>query len=205
MTVASFAAALVSVPAAAAAFTLLYAVGGTTDVPVSKVLTAMVGVHVLIGIGEAVITMLTVGAVVAVRPDLVYGARGLTAPLKLRVGGELVDAAPAAPATAPAGSPKKLWIGGLVTALVLAGFVSFYASASPDGLEKVAADKGIDSKVEDHAAADSPLADYGVKGIEAPRLSGGLAGVIGVGATLAVGTGAFWVVRRRRTHSETAA
>ncbi|MEU4067323.1 energy-coupling factor ABC transporter permease [Streptomyces wedmorensis] len=205
VTVASFAAALVSVPAAAAAFTLLYAVGGTTDVPLSKVLTAMVGVHVLIGIGEAVITMLTVGAVVAVRPDLVHGARGLTAPLKLRVGGELVDAAPAAPATAPAGSPKKLWIGGLVTALVLAGFASFYASASPDGLEKVAADKGIDSKVEDHAAADSPLADYGVKGIEAPRLSGGLAGVIGVGATLAVGTGAFWVVHRRRTHAETAA
>ncbi|MFF5921794.1 energy-coupling factor ABC transporter permease [Streptomyces flavochromogenes] len=203
VTAASFVAALVSVPAAAAAFTVLYAVGGTTDVPVSKVLTAMVGVHVLIGIGEAVITMLTVGAVVAVRPDLVYGARGLTAPLKLRVGGELVDAAPAAePAATPAGSAKKLWIGGVVTALVLAGFVSFYASASPDGLEKVAADKGIDSKVEDHAAAGSPLADYGVKGIETARLSGGLAGAIGVGATLAVGTGAFWVVRRRRAHAE---
>lgn len=95
VTAASFVAALVSVPAAAAAFTLIYAIGGTTDVPVPKVLTAMVGVHVLIGIGEAVITMLTVGAVLAVRPDLVYGARGLTAPLKLRVGGELVDAAPA--------------------------------------------------------------------------------------------------------------
>ncbi|MFE7598605.1 energy-coupling factor ABC transporter permease [Streptomyces sp. NPDC057494] len=198
VTVASFAAALVSVPAAAAAFTLIYAIGGTTDVPVSKVLTAMVGVHVLIGIGEAVITMLTVGAVIAVRPDLVHGARGLTAPLKLRVDGALVDAAPAA-APAAGGSPKKLWIGGVVTALVLAGFVSFYASASPDGLEKVAADKGIDAKVEDHAAADSPLADYGVKGVEAPRLSGGLAGVIGVGATLAAGTGAFWVVRRRKT------
>ncbi|MEX0171917.1 energy-coupling factor ABC transporter permease [Streptomyces sp. LMG1-1-1.1] len=205
VTVASFAAALVSVPAAAAAFTLVYAIGGTTDVPVSKVLTAMVGVHTLIGVGEAVITMLTVGAVVAVRPDLVHGARGLTAPLKLRVDGELVDAAPATPAATPAASPKKLWIGGLVTALVLAGFVSFYASASPDGLEKVAADKGIDREVEDHAAAGSPLADYGVKGVEAPRLSGGLAGVIGVGATLAVGTGAFWVVRRRRTHAEATA
>lgn len=211
VTAASFVAALVSVPAAAAVFTALYALGGTTDVPVSKVLTAMVGVHVLIGVGEAVITMLTVGAVIAVRPDLVHGARGLTAPLKLRVGGELVDAAPAGAPAAPAGSPKKLWIGGVVTALVLAGFVSFYASASPDGLEKVAADKGIDSKVEDHAAADSPLADYGVKGIETARLSGGLAGAIGVGATLAVGTGAFWTVRRRRTrtdlptHAETAA
>ncbi|MFB6837067.1 energy-coupling factor ABC transporter permease [Streptomyces sp. NPDC056361] len=205
VTAASFVAALVSVPAAAAVFTLVYAIGGTTDVPVTKVLTAMVGVHTLIGIGEAVITMLTVGAVVAVRPDLVYGARGLTAPLKLRVDGELVDAAPAPPAATPAGSPKKLWIGGLVTALVLAGFVSFYASASPDGLEKVAADKGIDRNVEDHAAAGSPLADYGVKGVEAPRLSGGLAGVIGVGATLAVGTGAFWVVRRRRSHAEATA
>ncbi|MEU6879324.1 energy-coupling factor ABC transporter permease [Streptomyces sp. NPDC046712] len=203
VTVASFVAALVSVPAAAAAFTLVYAVGGTTDVPLGKVLTAMVGVHTLIGIGEAAITMLTVGAVVAVRPDLVYGARGLSAPLKLRVNGELVDAAPAAEVT-PAGSPKKVWIGGVVAALVLAGFVSFYASASPDGLEKVAADKGIDKNVEEHAAADSPLADYGVKGVETARLSGGLAGVIGVGATLAVGTGAFWVIRRRRAASATA-
>ncbi|WP_411072240.1 energy-coupling factor ABC transporter permease [Streptomyces sp. cmx-4-25] len=205
--VASFAAALVSVPAAAAAFTLIYAVGGTTDVPVGKVLTAMVGVHVLIGVGEAAITMLTVGAVVAVRPDLVYGARGLTAPLKLRVDGELVDAEPAtAPVSAGSsgnGSPKKLWIGGVVTALVLAGFVSFYASASPDGLEKVAADQGIDARADayEHATADSPLADYGVKDVTDARLSGGLAGVIGVGATLAVGTGAFWIVRRRRTHA----
>ncbi|MFJ3586339.1 energy-coupling factor ABC transporter permease [Streptomyces sp. NPDC090127] len=203
VTAASFVAALVSVPAAAAAFTLVYAIGGTTDVPLGKVFTAMVGVHTLIGIGEAAITMLTVGAVVAVRPDLVYGARGLSAPLKLRVDGELVDAAPAAPAAADGASrsPKKVWIGGVIAALVLAGFVSFYASASPDGLEKVAADKGIDKNVEEHAAADSPLADYGVKGIEAARLSGGLAGVIGVGVTLAVGTGTFWVVRRRRETS----
>ncbi|MEU6976099.1 MULTISPECIES: energy-coupling factor ABC transporter permease [unclassified Streptomyces] len=204
VTIASFVAALVSVPAAATAFTAIYALGGTTDVPITKVLTAMVGVHVLIGLGEAVITMLTVGAVIAVRPDLVHGARGLTAPLKLRVGGELIDATPVTtPATAPAapGSPRKLWIGGVVTALVLAGFVSFYASASPDGLEKVAADKGIDSKVRPHAAADSPLADYGVKDVTDARLSGGLAGVIGVGATLAVGSGAFWVVRRRRSAS----
>ncbi|MFG2329432.1 energy-coupling factor ABC transporter permease [Streptomyces sp. NPDC048604] len=199
VTAAAFVAALVSVPASAAAFTLVYAVGGTTDVPTGKVLTAMVGVHTLIGLGEAAITMLTVGAVVAVRPDLVFGARGLRAPLKLRVNGELVDAAPDEPAdTTPAGSPKKLWIGGLVTALLLAGFVSFYASASPDGLEKVAADQGFDKNVEEHAAADSPLADYAVAGVDAVRLSGGLAGTIGVGVTLAAGTGVFWAVRRRR-------
>ncbi|WP_030193794.1 energy-coupling factor ABC transporter permease [Streptomyces sp. NRRL S-87] len=199
VTAAAFLGALLSVPAAAAFFTLLYAVGGTTDVPVGKVLTAMVGVHVLIGIGEAFITALTVGAVLAVRPDLVHGARGLTTRLKLRIGGELVDAPAAVPLAAARGrSTKKVWATGLVTALALAGFVSFYASASPDGLEKVAADKGIDSKVEPHAAADSPLADYGVKDVANARLSGGLAGVIGVGATVVVGSGVFWAVRRRR-------
>ncbi|WP_328910646.1 energy-coupling factor ABC transporter permease [Streptomyces sp. NBC_00234] len=198
VTVSAFVAALVSVPAAACAFTLIYAVGGTTDIPIGKVLTAMVGVHVLIGIGEAAITALTVGAVIAVRPDLVYGARGLTTRLKLRVGGELVDAPATAPAPVAARSTRKVWATGLVTALALAGFVSFYASASPDGLEKVAADKGIDARTEEHAAADSPLADYGVKDVDDARLSGGLAGVIGVGATVAVGSGVFWVVRRRR-------
>ncbi|MEU3605768.1 energy-coupling factor ABC transporter permease [Streptomyces sp. NPDC035033] len=207
VTAATFVAALVSVPASAAAFTLVYAIGGTTDVPVGTVLTAMLGVHVLIGVGEAVITALTVGAVLAVRPDLVHGARDLAVPLKLRVGGELVDATPAAPAPAAARSPRKVWLGGLATALVLAGVVSFYASASPDGLEKVAADQGIDAKADqyEHATADSPLADYGVQGIGSERLSGGLAGVIGVGVTLAVGTGAFWAVRRRRRPADTGA
>ncbi|MEY2245856.1 energy-coupling factor ABC transporter permease [Streptomyces sp. BF23-18] len=200
VTVASFVAALLSVPAAAVAFTLIYAVGGTTDIALSKVATAMVGVHVLIGIGEAVITALTVGAVIAVRPDLVHGARGLQQRLKLRVNGELVDTPAAAPAPVAArSSHRKVWITGLVTSLVLAGFVSFYASASPDGLEKVAKDKGIDAKAKAHASDDSPLAGYGVKDVSDARLSGGLAGVIGVGVTVVAGTGVFWTVRRRRT------
>ncbi|MGW7407298.1 energy-coupling factor ABC transporter permease [Streptomyces sp. NPDC054833] len=201
VTVASFVAAVLSVPAAAVAFTLIYAVGGTTDVAIGKVATAMIGVHVLIGIGEAAITALTVGAVIAVRPDLVYGARGLQQRLKLRVNGELVDA-PAArpvPVAAAARSHRTLWITGLVTSLVLAGFVSFYASADPDGLEKVAHDKGIDQNAGKHASADSPLAGYGVKDVSDARLSGGLAGVIGVGVTVVAGSTVFWAVRRRRT------
>ncbi|MFF2651827.1 energy-coupling factor ABC transporter permease [Streptomyces sp. NPDC058045] len=206
VTAASFVAALLSVPAAAVAFTLLYALGGTTDVALGKVATAMIGVHLLIGIGEAAITALTVGAVLAVRPDLVYGARGLSTPLKLRVGGDLIDAAPAtaaAPAAESAPAPaarshRRLWLTGLAASLVLAGVVSFYASADPDGLEKVAHDKGIDKSAEEHAAADSPLADYGVKDITDARISGGLAGVIGVGVTVAAGTAVFWVLRRRR-------
>ncbi|WP_225838112.1 energy-coupling factor ABC transporter permease [Streptomyces sp. NK08204] len=198
--VASFVAALVSVPAAAVTFTLLYAIGGTTDVALGKVATAMIGVHVLIGIGEAVITALTVSAVVAVRPDLVHGARGLHQRLKLRVNGELVDAPPSAGApVAVRASRRTLWLGGLVASLVLAGFVSFYASADPDGLMKVAHDKGIDKKAHPHASDGSPLAGYGVKDVSGARVSRGLAGVIGVGVTVVAGSAVFWAVRRRRT------
>ncbi|MEH6379283.1 energy-coupling factor ABC transporter permease [Streptomyces sp. KLMMK] len=284
LTAASFAAALVSVPAAAAAFTLIYAVGGTTDVPTGKVFTAMVGVHTLIGLGEAAITALTVSAVAAVRPDLIHAARDALRPLELRTapatsprrGGEQpgrgglavpngaagpaasqASAAPGGPASSlrrdgeqpprrgpavpdgleggghrrsggqglgaaaadsmgaaestvpesPAAVPKgasaprsarRLWVAGVAVALVCAGGVSYYASSSPDGLEKVAHDEGIDSKAEEHAAKDSPLADYQVKDVADERISGGLAGVIGVGATLAAGTAVFVVVRRRR-------
>ena len=68
-------AALVSVPVAALCFTGLYAVGGQADIPLGALASAMVGWHVLIGVGEAVITGLAVGSIVAVRPDLVRGAR----------------------------------------------------------------------------------------------------------------------------------
>ncbi|WOX10269.1 energy-coupling factor ABC transporter permease [Streptomyces sp. N50] len=205
ITAASFLAALLSVPAAALVFTLLYSLGGTTDVSLTKVATAMIGVHVLIGIGEAAITALTVGAVIAVRPDLVHGARGLEQRLKLRVNGELVDAqAPLEPVAARGPSRRKLWITGLVASLLLAGFVSFYASSNPDGLEKVAADQGIDRQAKEHASADSPLADYGVRDVGDARLSGGLAGVIGVGVTVVAGTGVFWAVRKRRSTSQVA-
>ncbi|MGW3105966.1 energy-coupling factor ABC transporter permease [Streptomyces sp. NPDC001100] len=202
-TAASFTAALLSVPAAALVFTLLYALGGTTDVSLGKVAGAMIGVHVLIGVGEAAITALTVGAVIAVRPDLVHGARGLEQRLKLRVNGELVDAAPQL-APVRSTSHRRVWITGLAASLLLAGVVSFYASSNPDGLEKVAADQGIDRAAKEHASADSPLADYGVRDVEDARLSGGLAGVIGVGVTVVAGTGVFWAVRRRRSTSQAA-
>lgn len=71
--------ALVSVPVAATVFTLLFAVGGNAPVQVSAVLTAMVSWHLVIGLGEAVVTLLVVGSVVAVRPDLVHGAQRLVA------------------------------------------------------------------------------------------------------------------------------
>ncbi len=72
---AAFVAAFLSVPASALAFTLEYALGGTGTYSIGTVLAAMVGTHVLIGFGEGLITALTVGAVLAARPDLVLGVR----------------------------------------------------------------------------------------------------------------------------------
>jgi cobalt/nickel transport system permease protein len=78
-------AALVSVPLVATLFTLLFAIGGTAPVDNGDVLAAMVGWHTLIGVGEGLVTWLVVAAVVASRPDLVYGARGLAGATELEI------------------------------------------------------------------------------------------------------------------------
>jgi cobalt/nickel transport system permease protein len=70
-------AAFLSVPAAALTFVGLFAVGAVADVPLGAVAAAMGGIHLLIGLGEAAITVAVLGAVLAVRPDLVHGARKL--------------------------------------------------------------------------------------------------------------------------------
>ena len=86
-------AALVSVPVTALAFVGLYAVGGTAPIPLDSLTTAMLGWHVLIGIGEAVITALVVGSIVAVRPDLVRGAQKVLAERKVELRGPHAEVA----------------------------------------------------------------------------------------------------------------
>jgi cobalt/nickel transport protein len=80
-------------------------------------------------------------------------------------------------------SNKKFYLVFLLVTIGLAGIVSFYASSSPDGLEKVAEDVGFIETAKDHSLDNSALADYGVAGIENERLSVGIAGIIGVIAT----------------------
>ena len=89
VSVAAGLAAFVSVPVTALAFVGLFAVGGQAPVPLGALATAMLGWHVLIGIGEALITMVVVSSVVAARPDLVLGARPVLAarPLEVRTTG----------------------------------------------------------------------------------------------------------------------
>jgi cobalamin biosynthesis protein CbiM len=82
--VAAALAAFISVPLSAAGFVLQYALGGTSTFSITTVLGAMVSTHILIGIGEALITGLTVSAVLATRPDLVFGYRGAKQNLEIR-------------------------------------------------------------------------------------------------------------------------
>jgi cobalt/nickel transport protein len=100
--------------------------------------------------------------------------------------------------------------GGLLVALVLAGVVSNFASGNPDGLDATAL-RGCTTDAEgnitggtciaqqegEHQLKDSPLADYGIAGIDNPYLSTGLAGVTGVLLTFGLGYGLFWLARRR--------
>lgn len=99
--------------------------------------------------------------------------------------------------SAPRISKRTFLIVGLLTALLVAGVGSYYASAHPDGLEYVAEQTGFIDSAEDSPAADSPFADYGTKGVADARLGGGIAGVVGVLVTLLLAGGLFLLLRRR--------
>jgi cobalt/nickel transport system permease protein len=80
----AFVAAFLGTVAASLGFVLEYAVGGAAGLSLGTVFLLMVGLHALIGIGEGVITAATVGAISAIRPDLVYALRGSAPALALR-------------------------------------------------------------------------------------------------------------------------
>lgn len=95
------------------------------------------------------------------------------------------------------GSLKRFYVGFFIAAAVLAGGVSYYASSHPDGLEKVAEDKGFLETAKNSAVANSPLADYGVSGIDNERLSVGLSGLIGIVVTAFVGIILFNILKKK--------
>jgi flagellar basal body-associated protein FliL len=100
---------------------------------------------------------------------------------------------------------KGIWliIGiGIAISLVAAGVVSFYASSSPDGLEKVAEQHGFIDQAQDSANATLPTADYAIAGVENERLSVGLSGVLGVAVMILVAFGLFWLIARGRKPSD---
>ena len=131
-------------------------------VPWSVGLAAMTGIHALIGVGEAVVTMLVIAAVGRIRPDLV----GSSAPV-------------------PSSRVSFLVYAALVTSVV-AIFIAPFASRWPDGLEKVASTLGFSARALPHPLIASPLADYRIPWIESPGLAAGLAGGVGALVVLAL-------------------
>ncbi|CAB4933847.1 MAG: cobalamin biosynthesis protein CbiM [Actinobacteria bacterium] len=93
-------AAALAPPLAALMFTLEYALGGNEAASVTTVAASMVGAHVIIGIGEGVITALTVSAVITARPELVWGASNLDALQHTPAGAAAGTAASTAASTA---------------------------------------------------------------------------------------------------------
>lgn len=93
---------------------------------------------------------------------------------------------------------RRFFFVSLAVCLVIAGFVSFYASSFPDGLGYVAQQTGFADAAEESAAAGSPLAGYTTSGVANDRLSTAIAGVVGSLLVLALAGGVFLLVGRRR-------
>lgn len=95
-------------------------------------------------------------------------------------------------------STRTFVVASLVVILLLAGVVSYFASAHPDGLEHVAETLGFDTTAGDHGTEASPFADYGTSGVDNGFLSGGIAGVVGVVLVGAVMWAVLALLRRGR-------
>jgi cobalt/nickel transport system permease protein len=180
---ASFAAWFSTVIAAIACAGELAAAG---KVPWNLAFPAMAGVHMLIGLGEALITALVLAAIAPIRPEL------LGLPIKPAAGFPVLTASdafatptptlphPDTPILPPPASPDPsygfLILYGLLIALGLALFVSPFACPWPDGLDHFAQSIGLK---EQPATRPAPIPDYNIPGIGSPILATALAGALG--------------------------
>jgi cobalt/nickel transport system permease protein len=176
----------VSVVLASSACALELALSGTS--PLKVALPAMAGTHAIIGIGEALIAAAVLTAVAVARPDIIPEWAGVK---------------PAQVNEAPVVRGRRVWAlvaGGAITALILAVFLSPFASTAPDGLERVAEDKHFIDK----AAPDkgrlwkwSLFPDYSVGRIRHEGVATGAAGLIGTILIFGIGFALIKLVNRR--------
>ena len=132
---------------------LEYAIGGTVAVPLGSVLIAMVSSHVLIGVGEGIITGLIVSLLLRVRSDLVY----------INQNKEIKNNATS-------------FYGIFILLILLLTLITPYASSSPDGLESVAESYGFNEE----SGIVLFLDDYGITNINNNFLSTVLSAVLGI-------------------------
>ena len=166
----SIVAGLLSVIFSSIAFVFEYALGGTVAVPLSSVLLAMLSTHLLIGLGEGVITALIVSLLLRVRSDLVYVKTN-----------EYI-------------SNNTSSIYGLFIFLLLCfTLITPYASSSPDGLESVAENFGF---LETDGLVLF-LNDYGISGLNNSFLSTIISAVLGI--VVVVGISNVFLKFQKRT------
>ena len=146
-------AGILSVVFSSIAFTIQYAIGGTISIPVGTVLIAMVTTHLIIGLGEGVITALIITLLMRVRPDLVYAF-------------DRNDK----------NTTKVSFYGLFIILILLLSLITPFASSSPDGLESVAEEFGF-TQTEGVVLL---LDDYGINAINNNFLSTILSAILGV-------------------------
>jgi cobalt/nickel transport system permease protein len=162
------AAAWLSIVTASAACALQLALSGAS--PLSVALPSMVGVHMLIGVGEAIITVAALAFIAAARRELLPSQ-----------------------AEAEARGGRSWWVVGLLIAVAVT-FLSPLASAFPDGLERVAEDLGfIDTAL---AAPYNIIPDYLFPGISNEPLATIIAGVLGALIVFGVAYGVAYARRK---------
>ena len=93
-------------------------------------------------------------------------------------------------------SKKEIFFG-LFIACVLAVILSPFASSWPDGLEKVAEDKGFLEKGEGQPLFSSPIPDYACPGFKSERLATSAAGISGTLIVFGLGYSLATLIRRR--------
>ena len=155
----SIVAGILSVVFSSIAFVFEYALGGTVSVPLGSVLIAMVSSHLLIGLGEGVITALIVSLLLRVRSDLIY----------IKTNNDKKNS-------------KSSFYGLFIFLLLCLTLITPYASSSPDGLESVAGDFGFS----EDSGIVLLLEDYGILGLNNDFLSTALSAVLGVVVVIGV-------------------
>ncbi|QDU99173.1 energy-coupling factor ABC transporter permease [Lignipirellula cremea] len=162
-------AAWFSVMAAAALCALEISLGG--QFRLGPTLGAMLAVHSVIGIGEALMTGFALAFLLQVRPDLIQGMSPTSGRLE---------------------RATQLVAAGLLIALVMAALLSPFASSFPDGLEASVASLGFHADAAE-PLLPAPMADYQVAALETVGVAGSIAGAIGAVVVFA----AAWGLSRR--------
>ena len=163
------AAAWFSIVIASLACALELALSGTPPANIS--VPSMGGIHMIIGIGEGLITVGALAFLYAARRDLFH----------------IGEAAPK--------GGKAIWIGGLAIAALLA-VLSPLASAHPDGLEWVAEQKGFLEAA--RAPLYQIIPDYTFPGISNSALATIMAGIVGVLLVFGVALGVAYMRRNKK-------